>query len=643
MQQRFLKNNLYYLSYVNIYYKLILLDKKEKKKSKRQVVEEEVSSVENVEAKTVPVDNVARQIQEGVTVGQLASQLGELKSTELIMSLMKIGVMANVNQSLDYETLAGIADQFDFEPIRQLTLEDKILAEIEEEDDPDDLMPRAPVVTIMGHVDHGKTSLLDAIRDTNVIDTEAGNITQHIGAYYVESDNGNLVFLDTPGHAAFTAMRARGAQVTDMVVLVVAADDGVMPQTIEAIDHAKASGVPIIVAVNKIDVTNANPDRVKQQLMGHELSPEEWGGSTVFVEISALEGTGVEDLLEMLLLEAELLELRSNPNRHARGTIIEAKLDRGRGVAATVLVQDGTLKIGDSFIAGIYSGRVRAMINDQNKHLKAVGPSTPVEVLGFSGVPEAGDRFNVVSSEADARKISAKRQGEHRQSQLSPNSQVSLDSLFDKIRTAEIKELNVIIKGDAQGSVQAISDELLKLGAGEVEVNIIRAAVGGITEADILLAVASNAIVVGFNVRPTTEAMKLSTQENTDVRTYSIIYELISEIRAAMEGLLDPEVKEVVVGRAVVRETFKVPRAGTIAGSYVSFGSVNYNYPVRVLRDSVLIYEGKIESLRRFKDDVSQVAINYECGIGISDFDDVRVDDTLECYTLESVNRTLSS
>ena len=617
--------------------------KKEKKKSKRQVVEEEVSSVENVEAKTVPVDNVARQIQEGVTVGQLASQLGELKSTELIMSLMKIGVMANVNQSLDYETLAGIADQFDFEPIRQLTLEDKILAEIEEEDDPDDLMPRAPVVTIMGHVDHGKTSLLDAIRDTNVIDTEAGNITQHIGAYYVESDNGNLVFLDTPGHAAFTAMRARGAQVTDMVVLVVAADDGVMPQTIEAIDHAKASGVPIIVAVNKIDVTNANPDRVKQQLMGHELSPEEWGGSTVFVEISALEGTGVEDLLEMLLLEAELLELHSNPNRHARGTIIEAKLDRGRGVAATVLVQDGTLKIGDSFIAGIYSGRVRAMINDQNKHLKAVGPSTPVEVLGFSGVPEAGDRFNVVSSEADARKISAKRQGEHRQSQLSPNSQVSLDSLFDKIRTAEIKELNVIIKGDAQGSVQAISDELLKLGAGEVEVNIIRAAVGGITEADILLAVASNAIVVGFNVRPTTEAMKLSTQENTDVRTYSIIYELISEIRAAMEGLLDPEVKEVVVGRAVVRETFKVPRAGTIAGSYVSFGSVSYNYPVRVLRDSVLIYEGKIESLRRFKDDVSQVAINYECGIGISDFDDVRVDDTLECYTLESVNRTLSS
>ena len=617
--------------------------KKEKKKSKRQVVEEEVSSVENVEAKTIPVDNVARQIQEGVTVGQLASQLGELKSTELIMSLMKIGVMANVNQSLDYETLAGIADQFDFEPIRQLTLEDKILAEIEEEDDPDDLMPRAPVVTIMGHVDHGKTSLLDAIRDTNVIDTEAGNITQHIGAYYVESDNGNLVFLDTPGHAAFTAMRARGAQVTDMVVLVVAADDGVMPQTIEAIDHAKASGVPIIVAVNKIDVTNANPDRVKQQLMGHELSPEEWGGSTVFVEISALEGTGVEDLLEMLLLEAELLELHSNPNRHARGTIIEAKLDRGRGVAATVLVQDGTLKIGDSFIAGIYSGRVRAMINDQNKHLKAVGPSTPVEVLGFSGVPEAGDRFNVVSSEADARKISAKRQGEHRQSQLSPNSQVSLDSLFDKIRTAEIKELNVILKGDAQGSVQAISDELLKLGAGEVEVNIIRAAVGGITEADILLAVASNAIVVGFNVRPTTEAMKLSTQENIDVRTYSIIYELISEIRAAMEGLLDPEVKEVVVGRAVVRETFKVPRAGTIAGSYVSFGSVSYNYPVRVLRDSVLIYEGKIESLRRFKDDVSQVATNYECGIGISDFDDVRVDDTLECYTLESVNRTLSS
>ena len=611
--------------------------KKEKKKSKREVVEEKI-----IETKTIPDDNVSRQIQEGITVAKLASQLGGLKSTEVIMSLMKIGVMANVNESLDYETLVALADQFDFEPIRQLTLEDKILSEIEEEDDPKDLAPRAPVVTIMGHVDHGKTSLLDAIRNTNVIDTEAGNITQHIGAYYVESANGNLVFLDTPGHAAFTSMRARGAQVTDIVVLVVAADDGVMPQTIEAIDHAKAAGVPIIVAVNKIDVTNANPDRVKQQLMGHELSPEEWGGSTVCVEISALEGTGVEDLLEMLLLESELLELQGNPNRNAKGAILEAKLDRGRGVAATVLVQDGTLKIGDSFISGIYSGRVRAMINDQNKHLKAVGPSTPVEVLGFNGVPEAGDRFNVVSSEADARKISEKRQSELRQSQLSSNSTVTLDSLFDKIRTAEIKELNVIVKGDAQGSVQAISDELVKLGVGEVEIKIIRAAVGGITEADVLLAVASNAVVVGFNVRPTTEAMQLSTQENIDVRTYSIIYELISEMRAAMEGLLEPEVKEVIVGRAVVRETFKVPRAGTIAGSYVNWGSVSYNYPVRVLRDSVLIYEGKIESLRRFKDDVSQVATNYECGIGISDFDDVRVDDTLECYTLENVRRTLS-
>ena len=607
--------------------------KKEKEKRKRKTF---------TESKSAPAGNVIRQIQEGITVGQLASQLGELKSTELIMNLMKIGVMANVNQSLNYETLVTISEQFGFEPIRQLTLEDKILAEIEEEDNPEDLEPRAPVVTIMGHVDHGKTSLLDAIRHTNVIDTEAGNITQHIGAYYVESESGNLVFLDTPGHAAFTAMRARGAQVTDIVVLVVAADDGVMPQTIEAIDHAKAADVPIIVAVNKIDTVNANPDRAKQQLMGHELSPEEWGGSTIFVEVSALEGTGIEDLLEMLLLEAELLELHSNPNRNASGTILEAKLDRGRGVAATTLVQNGTLEIGDSFIAGMHSGKVRAMINDQNKQLKKVGPSTPVEVLGFNGVPEAGDRFNVVSSEADARKISEIRQSEYRQSQLSPNSQVNLDSLFDQIRTEKIKELNVIIKGDAQGSIQAISDELLKLGYDEVEVKITRRAVGGITEADILLAVASNAIVVGFNVRPTTEAMQLSIQENIDVRTYSIIYELINEIRAAMEGLLEPEEKEVVVGRAVVRETFKVPRAGTIAGSYVSWGAVQYNYPVRVLRDSVLIYEGKIESLRRFKDDVSQVSTNYECGIGISDFDDVRVDDTLECYTVESVDRTLS-
>lgn len=617
--------------------------KKEGEEHKRKAVEAEVVSEEDTEAKSVPADNVPRQIQEGITVGQLASQLGELKSTELIMSLMGIGVMANVNQSLDYETLIAISDQFDFEPVRQLTLEEKILAEMEESDDPEDLAPRAPVVTIMGHVDHGKTSLLDAIRDTNVIDTEAGSMTQHIGAYHVEYDSGNLVFLDTPGHAAFTAMRARGAQVTDIVVLVVAADDGVMPQTIEAIDHAKAADVPIIVVVNKIDIANANPDRVKQQLMEHGLSPEEWGGSTIFVEVSALEHTGIEDLLEMLLLEAELLELSSNPNRNASGTILEAKLDRGRGVAATVLVQDGTLEIGNPFIAGMYSGRVRAMINDQNKHLKEAGPSTPIEVLGFTGVPEAGDRFNVVSSEADAKKISGKRRGEYRQSQLGPKSQVSLEDLFDKVRTGEVKELNVIMKGDAKGSVQAISGELLKLSADKVGVSIIRGAVGGITEADILLAVASSAIVVGFNVRPTTEAMQLSTQENIDVRTYSVIYELISDIRAAMEGLLEPEMREVIVGRAVVRETFKVPRAGTIAGSYVNWGIVNYNYPVRVLRDSILIYEGKIESLRRFKDDVNQVSTNYECGIGISDFDDVRVDDTLECYTLERVARTLSS
>lgn len=578
------------------------------------------------------------EVLEGTTVGELAPILG-FKGTELIMRLMKMGIMASINQRLNYETLQVLSEEFNFEPVREPTLEEQLLKD--EPDNLTDLQARAPVVTIMGHVDHGKTSLLDAIRESNVMDTEAGNITQHIGAYHVELESGNVVFLDTPGHAAFTAMRARGAQVTDIVVLVVAADDGVMPQTIEAVNHAKAAMVPIVVAINKIDVDGAQPDRVKQQLAEHDLVPEEWGGQTIFVEVSAKEREGIDFLLEMLLLEAELLDLKANPNKPARGAIIEAELDKGRGTVVTVLVQGGTLKVGASFVAGRYSGKVRAMINDHGQRVKVAGPSTPVEVLGFTGIPEAGDRFYAIDQEKDAKAISETRQVQHRKSQLSSHSHVSLDDLFQQIQEQEIKELNVIVKGDVQGSVEAVSESLVKLGTNEVKINIIHQAVGGITETDILLASASNAIVVGFNIRPTTEAMRAAELEGIDVRTYTVIYDLISDVTSAMEGLLDPEVREVVIGRAVVRQLFKVPRVGTAAGSYVNWGRIVHNHPIRVLRDNRLIYEGQVDSLRRFKDNVSEVAANYECGIGINTFSDFKTDDILECYTYENVPRTL--
>ena len=592
-----------------------------------------------IESKQIEPDESSRlQIQENVTVGGLASTLG-FRPPEMIMRLMKLGIMANVNQRLSYKALQAIGDAFDFDAVRELTLAEKLLAD--EEDDPGSLVPRAPVTTIMGHVDHGKTSLLDAIRESNVMESEAGNITQHIGAYNVKLETGSVVFLDTPGHAAFTAMRARGAQVTDVVVLVVAADDGVMPQTIEAINHAKAADVPIVVAINKIDVEGARVDYVKQQLANENLIPEEWGGQTVFIEISAKEKIGIDFLLEMLLLEAELLELTANPNRPARGTVVEAKLDKGRGPVATVLMQNGTLTVGDAFVAGRCHGRVRAMVDDLGHRVKEAGPSTPVEVLGFNGVPEAGDRFYAVESEKDAKAISDSRQEEHRQIQLGSHSHVSLEDLFQHIQEGEIKELNIIVKGDVQGSVQAVSDSLNELNADEVKINVIHQAVGGITEPDILLASASNAIVVGFNVHPTTGAVQLKETEDIDVRTYNVIYDLISDVKSAMEGLLDPEVREVVIGRAVVRDLFKVPRMGTAAGSYVNWGRVAHNQSVRVLRDNRLVYDGKVDSLRRFKDNVNEVQANYECGIGINDFSDFKVDDVLECYVYEHVRRFL--
>ena len=623
--------------------------KKKTKKAKKVAAVSTINETKAVEAKTgIPKEDAAiseektvttvPQIQEGITVGLLASELG-FKGTEMIMRLMKLGIMASINQRLDYEILQAISDQFGFEAVRRLTLEEQIL-----KDEPDDaatLVARSPVITIMGHVDHGKTSLLDAIRQSNVMDTEAGQITQHIGAYHVELESGSVVFLDTPGHAAFTAMRARGAQVTDIVVLVVAADDGVMPQTVEALNHAKAAGVPILVALNKMDVENARPDYVKQQLSEYDLVPEEWGGQTIFVEISAKERIGIEELLEMLLLEAELLELSANPDKPARGTVAEAKLDKGRGPVATVLVQSGTLQVGAAFVAGRYYGKVRAMIDDRGQRVKSAPPSTPVEVLGFTGVPEAGDQFFAVDSERDARALSESRQEQHRATQLGPQSRVSLDDLFDQIREGDIKELNIIVKGDVQGSVEAVFDSLQRLSTDEVKINVIHQAVGGITETDVLLASASNAIVVGFNVHPTTGALIAKENEDIDVRTYSVIYDLISDVQSAMEGLLEPEVREVVVGRGIVRELFRTPRMGTIAGSYVNWGRIIRNYALRVLRDNRLIYEGQVDSLRHFKEDVTEVQANYECGIGVSAFDDFKVDDVLECYTHERIPRSL--
>ena len=583
--------------------------------------------------------NGGLQVEEGTTVADLATSL-TLQPSALIMRLMKLKVMASINQRLDYETLVMLGEHLNFEAVRSRTLEEELLTEIP--DDPRSLQSRAPVVTIMGHVDHGKTSLLDSIRQSNISESEAGNITQHIGAYHVKLKGGSIVFLDTPGHAAFTAMRARGAQVTDIVVLIVAADDGVMPQTIEAISHAKAAKVPIVVAVNKMDVPGARPDYVKQQLAEQELLPEDWGGQTICVETSAIDGTGIDFLLEMLLLEAALLELKANPNKPARGVVIEAEVDKGRGAIATVLVQSGTLRVGDVFVSGRYSGRVRAMMDDFGKRMKEAGPSCPVEVLGFTGVPEAGDRFYVVESDKDARAISETRQDQYRNEKLGANSHVSLDNLFQQIQEGEIKELNVVLKGDVQGSVQAVASSLLELSTDEVKINIIHQAVGGITETDILLASASDAIVVGFNVHPTTEAVQAKETEGIDVRTYNVIYNLISYIRSSMEGLLEPEVREVVIGRAEVRELFRVPRLGWIAGSYVNWGRISFNQPLRILRDNRLIHEGKVNSLRRFKDNVNEVQANYECGIGIETFDDLKVGDVLECYVHEQVARSLS-
>ncbi|MGD8226563.1 MAG: translation initiation factor IF-2 [Desulfobacteraceae bacterium] len=572
------------------------------------------------------------KVPEQVTVGELAKAMG-IKATEVIKILMSLGAPANINQSIDFETASLVADEFSYELELDLFDVEGVISEVE--DKPEDLKPRPPVVTIMGHVDHGKTSLLDYIRQSNIIGGESGGITQHIGAYYVKIEGGDIVFLDTPGHEAFTAMRARGAKVTDIIVLVVAADDGVMPQTVEAVNHARAANIPIIVAVNKIDKAEANIDKVTRELAELELVPEAWGGETIFGHISAKTGEGVEELLELILLQAEVLELKENPDKPARGTIIEAKLDKSRGPIATVLIKSGMLNQGDYFICGEHYGRLRAMLNHRGQRLKSAGPSIPVEIYGISGVPMAGDEFIVVEDEKTAKQVIEARQARVRTAGPSRRGIVSLDDLFDRIKEGEIKELNLILKADVQGSIEALTDSLFKLSTEEVKVKIIHSSTGAITETDVMLASASGAIIIGFSVRANPRVRDVAAKEEVDIRYYDVIYNVIKDIRMAMAGLLEPIYRENIIGQAEIKQIFHVPKVGTVAGCYVTDGHVERNANVRLLRDDVVVFDGKIASLRRFKDDVKEVQSGYECGIGLENFQDVKPGDVFEVYNLE--------
>ena len=575
-----------------------------------------------------------------MTVGELSEVLS-VNSTELIKKLfMELKIMANINQSLTLEQIELIAMDYGKEIQEEVEINKEDLdLYFEVEDEEKNLRERAPIVTIMGHVDHGKTTLLDTIRNTRVTAGEAGGITQHIGAYQVRTKDKKITFLDTPGHAAFTTMRARGAKITDVTILVVAADDGVMPQTIEAINHAKAADVPIIVAVNKMDKPQANPDRVMNELVEYGLISEEWGGDTIFVPISALKGEGIDELLENILLVTEMQELKANPNRLALGTVIEAKLDKGRGAVATLLVQNGTLNVGDPLVVGNTYGRVRAMINDRSKNIHAAKPSTPVEITGLQDVPNAGDRFVVFGDEKTARQIGEKRQQQYIETTRQANSAVSLDTLFEQMKQGEMKDLNIIIKADVQGSVEALAMSLAKIDVEGVNVRIIHTGVGAINESDITLAVASSAVVIGFNVRPDNNAKQMAATEQVDIRLHSIIYKVIEEIEAAMTGLLDPEFVEKVIGLAEVRQVYKVSKIGTIAGAYVTEGKVSRDGKVRVIRDSVVIYEGEIDTLRRFKDDVKEVQSGYECGMTVENFNDIKEGDVFEVYIMEEVKK----
>ncbi|MCT4544177.1 MAG: translation initiation factor IF-2 [Vallitalea sp.] len=600
--------------------------------------ENEEESIEEV-VEEENLESVVITIPKSITVKALAEKL-EKQSSEIVKSLMLKGVMATANQEIDFETASSVALEFDVLVEEE---EEKDLVEEffkEEPDDEKDLETRSPIVVVMGHVDHGKTSLLDAIRKSNVTSREAGGITQHIGASVVSINDHDITFLDTPGHEAFTAMRLRGAMATDIAILVVAADDGVMPQTIEAINHAKAANVQIIVAINKIDKPGANPDRVKQELVEYGLVAEDWGGDTICVPVSAIEGTGLDQLLEMILLVSEMEELRANPNKKASGTIVEAQLDKGRGPVATVLIQNGTLKTGDAIIAGTSYGRIRAMIDDKGRRVKKAGPSTPVEILGLSEVPVSGDAFYTAKNEREARHVAEKVMSRDREKLMQNTpSKVTLDDLFTQIQSGDMKELNIVVKADVQGSVEAIKQSLVKLSNPEVMIKVIHGGVGAINESDVMLASASNAIIIGFNVRPEASAKAVADSEKIDVRLYRVIYNAIEDIEAAMKGMLDPEYREKVIGHAEVRQTFKVSGIGTIAGSYVLDGKFTRDSKVRLVRDGIVIYEGELESLKRFKDDVKEVNTGYECGIMLNKFNDIKEGDVVEAFIMEEIPR----
>lgn len=608
--------------------------KKNKKKNKNKFIPKEPEAAPEPEEEEISVIELAPT----VTVGDLADKLGK-KSSEIIMKLMTQGVMASINQEIERDLAEKICE--DYGVIVEDETEKDIAEEIlsSEDDDPADLKERPPVVVVMGHVDHGKTSLLDAIRKTKVTAGEAGGITQHIGAYTVSINDKPITFLDTPGHEAFTAMRMRGALVTDIAVLVVAADDGVMPQTIEAINHAKAAGVDIIVAINKIDKPSANPDRVKQELVEYGLIVEDWGGETIAVPVSAVTKEGIDQLLEMITLVAEMKELKANPNKRAEGNIIEARLDKGRGPVATALVKAGTLHVGDPIVVGAAYGKVRAMISDKGKQIKSAGPSVPVEILGLNDVPHAGDTFYVAKSDKQARQVAESIIAKSRMDMIKETQKVSLDDLFSQIKAGSVKELNIVIKADVQGSVEAVRASLEKLSNDEVRIRTIHGGVGAITESDVTLASASNAIIIGFNVRPENSAKSVAEDQQVDIRLYRVIYNAIDDITAAIKGMLDPEYAEKILGHAEVRQTFNASGVGTIAGSYVKDGKITRNSKVRLLRDNVVIYEGEVATLRRYKDDVKEVTTNFECGICLNKFNDVKIGDIIEAFIMEEIKR----
>ncbi|MDF1552698.1 MAG: translation initiation factor IF-2 [Deferrisomatales bacterium] len=617
------------------------VDKKAKGRKKGRRPEVETGPRRTMQQTQITVPKASKRkirVNEVITVSELSQRIG-VKATELIKQLMGLGVLVTINQTIDADTAALVAAEFEYEVENIVMGEEEMLAQ--DEDKAEDLVPRSPVITVMGHVDHGKTSLLDRIRETRVAAGEAGGITQHIGAYEVETSRGRLVFLDTPGHEAFTALRARGAQVTDITVLVVAANDGIMPQTVEAIAHSKAAGVPIIVAINKMDLADANPDRVKRELTEHELAPEGWGGDVICVPLSAKTGDGVDTLLEMIALQAEILELKANPNKPAQGTVVEARVDRGRGVMATVLVQEGTLKVGDIALVGQHYGRVRALINDQGKRIKEVGPSTPVEVTGLSGVPIAGQPFVTVENERVAKDIAGRRTEKIRAEDMSKTRKVTLADFHEHLAEGAVKDLPIIIKADVHGSMEALGQSLEKLSNDEVKVKIIHGAVGGITENDVNLATASNAIIIGFNVRPEAKAAALASGVGVDIRLYNVIYDASDDVKRALEGLLTPTIQEKTIGHAEVRQIFKAPKVGTIAGCYVTQGVVQRNARVRLLRDSVVVFTGELDSLKRFKDDAKEVREGFECGLSIVNYNDIKEGDTLEFFVLEEIKRTL--